>query len=68
MFDGSPEEGSAGDLEMSVTPSYLAEPSKWRFMTGTVMAGELHVVLGASHTLDLHPLGDRNPPWLFGIP
>lgn len=55
-------------MEMSVTPSYLAEPSKWRFMTGTVMAGELHVVLGASHTLDLYPLGDRNPPWLFGIP
>lgn len=44
---------------MSVTPSYLAEPSKWRFMTGTVTAGELHVVLGASHTCT---------PWVIGIP
>lgn len=40
---------------MPVTPPCLAEPSRWRYMTGTVMAGELCVVLGTPHTLDLHP-------------
>lgn len=31
-------------------------------MTGTVMAGELCMVLETLHTLDLRPSGDRDPP------
>lgn len=72
-LQGRKGDGIWGYQGVSVTLLCLAEPSRWRYMTGTVMAGELCVVLGIPHTLDLHPPCDRDlpprwHPWGDGTP